>query len=102
MAVQLVQMVRDAERYPPPHSADIHPDNVGRCLADGWVLVPPPNNDDIPSDFPGALSLQAAGVTQLSQIAGKSEAELLEIKGIKAATARNIVNRLAALSFTDY
>lgn len=102
MATQFVQMTRDSEQYPPPYSADVHPDEVANFARGGWVPAPQPANDDIPADFPGAVSLKESGITQLSQLAGKSDADLLAIKGIKAATAKAILNRLAALSFTDY
>jgi hypothetical protein len=30
-------MVRDADAYPAPHSADVHPDEVENFAAGGWV-----------------------------------------------------------------
>lgn len=55
----------------------------------------------IPADFPGALSLAQAGITDLSQLDGKTEAELTAIKGIGAATAKAILEAFAKLSFTE-
>jgi hypothetical protein len=34
---KLVRMVRDADAYPAPHSADVHPDEVENFAAGGWV-----------------------------------------------------------------
>lgn len=36
-AVQLVPMVRDEATWPAPHTADVHPDEVGNFAAGGWV-----------------------------------------------------------------
>lgn len=36
-AAKLVRMVRDADAYPAPHSADVHPDEVENFAAGGWV-----------------------------------------------------------------
>lgn len=55
----------------------------------------------IPSDFPGALSLAAAGITDLSQLDGKAEADLTAIKGIGNATAKAILEAHAKLTFTE-
>lgn len=33
----LVKMTRDPEFYPAPHSADVHPDEVGNYAAAGWI-----------------------------------------------------------------
>ena len=33
----LVKMIRDPEYWPAPHSADVHPDEVGNYAAGGWV-----------------------------------------------------------------
>jgi len=35
----LIKMVRDAEQYPKPHSADVHPDEVENYLAGGWEVA---------------------------------------------------------------
>lgn len=35
----LVKMVRNAEQFPEPHSADVHPDEVENYAAFGWVVV---------------------------------------------------------------
>lgn len=35
--VATVPMVRDAEHYPPPHTADVHPDEVENWSIEGWV-----------------------------------------------------------------
>ena len=34
----LVKMIRDPEYWPAPHSADVHPDEVGNYAAGGWVV----------------------------------------------------------------
>ena len=34
---KLVRMVRDADAYPAPHSADVHPDEVENFAVGGWV-----------------------------------------------------------------
>ena len=31
-------MIRDPEYWPAPHSADVHPDEVGNYAAGGWVV----------------------------------------------------------------
>lgn len=36
-APKTVKMVRDAEVYPEPHSADVHPDEVENFKAAGWA-----------------------------------------------------------------
>lgn len=58
-------------------------------------------DDIIHDDFPGALSLRAAEITKLSQLANKAEADLTQIKGIGAATAKQILAKLQALNFAD-
>lgn len=35
-APKLVKMHRDAEAFPEPHSADVHPDEVANYAAAGW------------------------------------------------------------------
>lgn len=35
-AVQLVPMVRSADDFPEPHTADVHPDEVANYAAGGW------------------------------------------------------------------
>lgn len=37
-AVATVAMVRDPEQYPPPHAADVHPDEVANFAAAGWLV----------------------------------------------------------------
>ena len=37
--VELVQMARDPEWYPAPHTADVHPNEVENFAGDGWVLA---------------------------------------------------------------
>lgn len=37
-AVKLVVMVRDADQFPPPHTADVHPDEVANWQAAGWLV----------------------------------------------------------------
>ena len=35
--VVLVEMVRDSEAYPEPHTASVHPDEVENYASVGWV-----------------------------------------------------------------
>jgi hypothetical protein len=35
---ELVAMVRDAEQFPAPHSADVHPDEVENYKVGGWTV----------------------------------------------------------------
>lgn len=37
-AVKLVVMVRDADQFPPPFTADVHPDEVANWQATGWLV----------------------------------------------------------------
>lgn len=37
-----IPMARDAEHYPAPHTADVHPDEVENFTAAGFVVVDPP------------------------------------------------------------
>jgi hypothetical protein len=60
-----------------------------------------PLSSVIPIDFPGALSLKEAGITELSQLGGKTEDDLTAIKGIGKATAKQIIARLLAMQFTE-
>ncbi len=36
-AVQLVKMVRDNDKYPAPHTALVHPDEVMNYYLGGWI-----------------------------------------------------------------
>ena len=36
--VKTVPMQRDPEQFPPPHKADVHPDEVANWQKTGWVL----------------------------------------------------------------
>lgn len=36
----LVQMIRDAQAYPKPHAAEVHPTEVANYAAGGWVVSP--------------------------------------------------------------
>lgn len=38
-AVQLVNMTRDANAYPAPHTADVHPAEVDNFAAGGWQVA---------------------------------------------------------------
>lgn len=38
--IEYVQMVRDEEKYPAPHSAQVHPDEVLNYQLGGWVVKP--------------------------------------------------------------
>lgn len=35
--IQFVMMVRDEEKYPEPHTAQVHPDEVQNYYSGGWV-----------------------------------------------------------------
>lgn len=37
---ELVPMVRDAEQFPPPHRADVHPAEVENYASAGWRPAP--------------------------------------------------------------
>lgn len=37
-SVTHVEMVRDAERYPAPHTANVHVDEIDNFKTCGWVL----------------------------------------------------------------
>ncbi len=80
----------------------------GNGYTETLIVADPVTNDPpaqtqrpIPHDFPGALSLAAAGIADLSQLDGKTEAELTAIKGIGAATAKSILEAYAKLTFTE-
>lgn len=34
-----VKMTRDPKNYPAPHTAEVHPDEVGNFAVGGWVKV---------------------------------------------------------------
>lgn len=36
--IKFVTMVRDAEQYPEPHSAEVHPDEVDNYRPGGWEI----------------------------------------------------------------
>lgn len=36
-SAQLVRMVRSTDDYPPPHTADVHPDEVANFSGGGWL-----------------------------------------------------------------
>lgn len=38
--IAFVQMVRDEEQYPAPHTAQVHPDEVNNYQLGGWVVKP--------------------------------------------------------------
>lgn len=40
-----VKMVRDADQYPAPHEADVHPGEVENYRAGGWVPAAPLDHD---------------------------------------------------------
>lgn len=53
-AIKLVLMARDANEFPAPHSATVHPDEVENFKAGGWTVsagmatpTPEPVNDDV-------------------------------------------------------
>lgn len=43
--MQTVRMVRDAEAYPAPHTADVHPAEVENYAVGGWVVSHPLDHD---------------------------------------------------------
>ena len=38
--IEYVQMVRDEEKYPAPHTAQVHPEEVLNYQLGGWVVKP--------------------------------------------------------------
>lgn len=38
--IEYVQMVRDEDKYPAPHTAQVHPEEVLNYQLGGWVVKP--------------------------------------------------------------
>ncbi|HHA1936220.1 TPA: hypothetical protein ACOEP6_004732 [Enterobacter ludwigii] len=36
---ELIKMARDADHWPPPHTANVHPDEVRNYYPGGWLEV---------------------------------------------------------------
>lgn len=89
--VQLIKMTRPAGNG--PTEADVHPDEAENYQAGGW-RVATEQGLAIPANFPGAVALANAGITEFAQLAGATGESLTTIKGIGAATAELILAEL--------